>query len=44
MALKKEVYRSLEDIVGPQNISDDPAVLDTYRYSMANTAGSSEIF
>jgi hypothetical protein len=38
MALKKEVYRALEDIVGPQNISDDPAVLDTYRYSMANTA------
>jgi hypothetical protein len=38
MALKKEVYKAFEDIVGQQNISDDPAVLETYRYSLAHTA------
>jgi glycolate oxidase len=29
---------ALEHIVGANNISDDPAVLDSYRYSLAHTA------
>jgi len=35
MALSKEVYQALEDIVGPSNISDDPATLDSYAYQWA---------
>jgi glycolate oxidase len=38
MALAENVYKSLEDIVGSENISNDPAVLDSYRYSLAHTA------
>jgi hypothetical protein len=38
MVLPKNVYKALIDIVGPANISDDPAVLDSYRYSLAHTA------
>jgi hypothetical protein len=30
MALSKEIYQAFEDIVGPDNVSDDPAVLDSY--------------
>ena len=32
MALTRGAYRALEDIVGPDNISDDPALLDTYAF------------
>ncbi|MDR9458649.1 MAG: FAD-binding oxidoreductase [Dehalococcoidia bacterium] len=32
MALRKNVYRILEDIVGQQNISDEPVILDTYAF------------
>ena len=32
MALRKNVYRVLEDIVGPQNISEEPVILDTYAF------------
>jgi glycolate oxidase len=28
----------LEDIVGSENVSDDPALLDSYRYSLSHTA------
>ncbi len=38
MTLSNDVYGALEDIVGPENISADPAVLDSYRYSLAHTA------
>ena len=38
MTLPKNVYKAFEDIVGATNISDDPAVLDSYRYSLAHTA------
>ncbi len=38
MPLPKHIYQAFEDIVGPENISDDPAVLDSYRYSLAHTA------
>jgi len=30
MTLKKEVYRELEDILGPEYISEEPAILDGY--------------
>jgi hypothetical protein len=36
--LPKNVFEAFEDIVGKENISDDPAVLDSYRYSLAHTA------
>ena len=38
MTLPRNIYTALEDIVGTANISDDPAVLDSYRYSLAHTA------
>jgi hypothetical protein len=38
MSLAKSIYTALEDIVGAENVSDDPAVLDSYRYSLAHTA------
>ena len=31
MALRKEVYRELEGVVGPEYISQEPAVLESYR-------------
>src|SRR3990172_12870193 len=33
MALKPEVRRCFEDIVGGPNISDDPLILDTYSFT-----------
>lgn len=30
MALKKDVYEALEDVVGPENISQSPAILSSY--------------
>src|ERR1035437_9995397 len=38
MALTKDVYQELEDIVGVENISDDPALLDTYIYPQNATS------
>lgn len=38
MTLPRHIYQAFEDIVGTDNISDDPAVLDSYRYSLAHTA------
>ncbi len=38
MALPREAYQELENIVGPENISDDPALLDCYRYPLTHTA------
>lgn len=32
MALTRDVYRAFEDIVGSQNISEEPGVLDSYAY------------
>ncbi len=30
MAISREAYREIEGIVGPENLSEDPAVLDSY--------------
>lgn len=39
MALSKEAYSVLEDIVGSENISDDPALCDSYAFQwLAETA------
>ncbi len=39
MALSREAYRALEDIVGADNISDDPSLCDSYAFQMlAETA------
>ncbi len=38
MALSKEVYQALEDIVGPKNVSNDPAVLVSYEFPLAVTS------
>jgi glycolate oxidase len=32
--LKRELYRALEDVVGPENISEDPVILDSYAWRM----------
>lgn len=32
MALKREIYRALEDVAGPDNISEEPAILDSYAW------------
>ncbi len=36
MALSKEAYQALEDIVGPENISQESATLDSYNWSQSN--------
>ena len=38
MTLAKDTYREFEDILGPNNISDDPAVMETYAYTGQHTA------
>ena len=32
MEISRDAYRAIEDIVGPDNISDDPAILDGYAF------------
>jgi len=39
MALKRDIYRALEDVVGPENISEDPVILDSYAWRSCITAG-----
>jgi FAD/FMN-containing dehydrogenase len=36
MALERQAYRALEDIVGAEYITEEPVVLDTYCYVWAN--------
>src|SRR5512136_351060 len=38
MSLTKEQYQAFEDIVGPDYISDDPALLDSYTFPMDITS------
>ena len=33
MSLKRETYRALEDVVGSENISEEPAILDSYAWA-----------
>ncbi len=32
MALERDVYKALEDVVGPENISEDPVVIESYPF------------
>ena len=34
MALSKEIYKEFEDVLGEENISDDPNVLESYKFKM----------
>jgi glycolate oxidase len=36
MALSRECYRALEDIVGTENVSEHPSIIDSYRHSLQN--------
>jgi len=36
MQLSREAYKALEDVVGPENISEEPAILDGYCFIWAN--------
>ena len=39
MALKGEIYQEFEDIVGPEYISEDPVILDSYAWRSGLIAG-----
>ena len=32
MEISRDAYRAIEDIVGPDNVTDDPAFLDSYAF------------
>jgi hypothetical protein len=38
MGLPRDAYRALEDIVGSENVSEEPAILDGYCFIWANEA------
>jgi len=40
MALKQEIYKSLEKVVGSENISEDPVILDSYAWRSGLAAGA----
>ena len=40
MALPREAYRMLEDIVGPENVSEDEAITECYAFNATCGAGS----
>ena len=45
MALTRNVYQILENIAGPENISEEPVVLDTYSFQwLAETVTGSKFF
>ena len=39
MALSKDVYKALTDVVGLENISEDPVILDSYAWRSGLIAG-----
>jgi glycolate oxidase len=39
MALERDIYRALEDVVGTDNISEDPVILDSYAWRSGLIAG-----
>ena len=49
MALTREVYEALENIVGSENITEEPATLDSYAYQwmaelVTDVTGGSKFF
>jgi len=39
MAMKREQYAAFEDVLGPENISADPVILDAYSWRSGLYAG-----
>ena len=42
MTLKRELYRALEDVLGPENIDEEPAILDAYAWRSGMMAGTTK--
>jgi glycolate oxidase len=42
MSLDRNVYRALEDIVGPENVSEEPAIMDSYAWRSGMMAGTTK--
>jgi glycolate oxidase len=40
MALKREICGALEDVLGPENVSEDPVILDSYAWRSGLLAGA----
>ena len=40
MALAREIYRELEEIVGAENVSDDEVILSSYAWRSGMSAGT----
>ena len=42
MALTRDFYRALEDLLGPENVSEDPVIIESYAFPMrSGVAGGS---
>ena len=45
MALARDIYRELEDVLGPENISEDPVVIESYAFpTRAAAAGRKDVY
>jgi glycolate oxidase len=42
MTLERSVYRAFEDVVGPEGISQEPAILDSYAWRSGMMAGTTK--
>ncbi len=42
MAISREAYQALEDIVGSKTISEEPTILDTYNWTQFNLVSAPE--
>jgi glycolate oxidase len=42
MALKSELYKALQDVLGPENITQEPAILDAYAWRSGMMAGTTK--
>jgi glycolate oxidase len=40
VALKREIYNALEDVLGRENVSEDPVILDSYAWRSGLLAGT----
>ena len=44
MEISRDAYRAIEDIVGPENVTDDPAFLDSYAFEwLAEPCGRTRV-
>jgi glycolate oxidase len=42
MDLDQAIYKALEDVLGPENITDEPAILDAYAWRSGMAAGTTK--